>query len=777
MRKAPWLLLAAALALLACEDGPEQVFEPFEGDPQSVNEPEAQEPFIQEGSVPTEVPACNPDLLGETAFCCEEEHEGILQGMVVQPVIPDVSIGGVSLWSEEGPPLNADTLPGRPEQGKLCDPDVYSNALVWGPLNEIIVFMNDETHVVEEIYATEQYKGGMEGEFKRYGEEGLEDSQVRIQMRERIFIGDQELDQFVDQENQEDSPNAWLNHRNITDLYRFIRQNYFNEPADEHPADWDCVADGQVCNVFYTEGGSGPQDTLIYIVDSGFFIQFTPEGQVSFMGIEHVLEAPFENASLDLGEPGEGDVVGNVVPTLQSDGCNINLSEDLSFGQLVERCLGAGSTETLQRFTFDVSGQRDAAFIDFNGVELGFLHPVNNQADLLKDGQRPDDTDMLYTMTITRQLNAVVNEFQPLTIATAWKEGLEARLRAAVAPEAAEDHPFLTWELQIPGSFTETPVAISALTLEDESNWVEGVTRELITLYYSLSDAERALVDPMVVEATWLIEPFVAGVLSAFTQRHSELEDSFTVFQNTDDQKWVISESHFLQDGDAYRVVVQYSLNYNAITAITFARGLSQIDTLLGDWRKKILRDDLPYYDLSLSQRSALQNPYALDGKGFKIGAYDRQLKTIEVEFKQANSRDLIKGAVPGTPIEERGGYSRQIRGMRSEFIPATSVQMNGKESTLLFHVEADGQIGRIAQSTFKGALELCPGLEIRYGDYVKQKVEAWADEVGLNSYRQCELFFNYSPNGNIIDSAVSLSKRIEFGLYNGRATSATIWR
>ena len=68
------------------------------------------------------------------------------------------------------------------------------------------------------------------------------------------------------------------------------------------------------------------------------------------------------------------------------------------------------------------------------------------------------------------------------------------------------------------------------------------------------------------------------------------------------------------------------------------------------------------------------------------------------------------------------------------------------------------------------------PGLPIRYGDDVKSKLLAWERSVPVNSYRDCEIVFNYSPNGNVLDSVASIANRRSFIVVDGRAVTASVW-
>ncbi len=869
MRRGLLLLTAAtAVAVAACEDGPEQVYEPLDGDPAPQNGYTPTPPFSQDqgDGVPLEVQECNADELGEARFCCEQEHEAVVQRMVQAPIIPDVSLGGVPLWSPNGPPTHADDLPGPSGAGKLCDPDVYSNALAWGPTNEVIAFINEETKLVEFLIATSQYLGGMEGTVQRPNRTSgeMETVPVSIFMRKRVKLGERELDQYASTSDQATATNSWLNHANVTDLYRFVRQNYFNASPADHPADYNCVAE-QKCNLIYTGQQAGPQIALIYMVDSGVILAFSPEGHLIEVDIEPVRVAPFQEAPVVLGTDGAPGEPGNIAMSVAGQNCTLNLADRPTWSTFLDTCLGADAERAQQRFTYDVYGQRDAVSVDLNGISLTFLHDVATDG-ILEDGQRPDDDDTLFEITITQQLRSPIAEYKPLSLAQRYKAKIEQRLREAVKQPAlgggepgegaggaggegggaggaggegggaggaggeggaaggaggegggaggaggaggeggaggaggagggVEEpkpvvHPFLTYEVEIPESFTDESQPLGPLSYlvrgVGEQNWLDSVTNDIAALYDTLTPEQRAQVDAIVTEPTWLIEPFVAGVLEEFTHGRSNAELTWIGFQNTDDKKWVIGQASFLQDGVPYRITAQFSLNYGALTAITVSTGFSPIDELYATWNEEIRpRPGLgakksPYYSIDLAKQSPGDNPLALGGDGIRIDEYRRYLNMFDIRVTglDGDSRTLVPFTVPGVAAADQGGYTRQLRGERFEWVPATVIQLYGKETFLAFYVdEADSKIGRVSESYFKGRVPLCAGLDIAYGDYVRDRVEAFTAQKGLDAFRACEIVFNYSANGNVLDSVASLANRVSFTVVNGRAVAAAVWR
>ena len=315
-------------------------------------------------------------------------------------------------------------------------------------------------------------------------------------------------------------------------------------------------------------------------------------------------------------------------------------------------------------------------------------------------------------------------------------------------------------------------------------NWVGHVAREITDLYWSLPREQRMLVDPVVLQETWVVEAFVEGAIHAYTHGRTGLEHSYTFFQNTDDKNWVIAFAHFIQDGVPYRLNVQYSLSYGALTALGLGISYNEIDAILNDWNEAVRPrpgglaggTKSPYYGIDLSKQDPDTHALALGGAGIRVLDFDRDLGIITVKLLTAD-REFVEVSVPGTDVGDRGGYLRQIRGERYEFVPAYAVQLNGKETSMLWYVEPGDRIGRIVQGRFKGAMELCPGLEISFGDNVRKKVDEWVQQRGLQAFRSCEIVYNYSTNGNVLDYVVSLANRIEFTVSNGRATSVAVWR
>ena len=109
--------------------------------------------------------------------------------------------------------------------------------------------------------------------------------------------------------------------------------------------------------------------------------------------------------------------------------------------------------------------------------------------------------------------------------------------------------------------------------------------------------------------------------------------------------------------------------------------------------------------------------------------------------------------------------------------MPANVVQLSGREAGFIAYVEADGLIGRIGTGGFKQPMSLCPGLSISYGDDIREEVKAYVDTIGVDAYRECEIVFNYSDNGNVLDAVASLTNRVSFVTINGRAVQVDIWR
>lgn len=763
--KLPALLLGSALVLGACEDGPELIFTPFEGEagPQNGYENNS-DIWVQDGEKGFDT-TTGGDNVGRAKFCSESQQTEQIQQMVLEPIIPDVSAGGVPLWSADGSPLLADDLLGTPDEGKFCDPTgLFLDAFTWGPTDEVIVLFDQETRLVNGVIAYTQYLGTMEGSYTD-GDGNV--VPLTVKPRERLTVNGVELDVYTSRAQANGEPRSWLNNANVTALYKMVRETFFN--ADPFPGDFDCV-EAQLCDLIFTSGNEAvPQDTFILIQDSGIQLRFTPEGQVLFVFLEPVRSAPFENgAALAFGAAGSQEMAFTYQSDLRQT-CSIDLDAQLTWGQFKTNCIANGDERALERANYNVDTSRDAVRVEFNGVDLSFLHPTSERAggSILTDGATPDDADVLYAVAFSRTLPAAVEEFRPQTLGMLYKRNLEAHLKRAIiasSTTAAAQHPFWNYEVTVPFN-SDDPQRIGELLLPSGQSWIPLVLEEVSELYRSLTPAQREMVEPTAITNVALIDPFVDGVLEAFSHGESNSAGAFKAFRTTDDLRWSIGYAHFVRNGVPYRLNVQYSLNFGAVTFVSVERGFSEIDDVLS------FAASGTYYQISDSLGGG---SYGLGGNGIAVGDFDRQLDMLTVNFATGMIRTRLP--VSGDPIEDFNGYNRQIRGERFEFIPANEVRVYGKESVVIFWVREDGTIGRINQGLFKGSLDLCPGLSIQYGDHVPAKLDAWSKTVSQGEYLDCEIVYNYSENGNVLDSIASLANRRSFILIGKRAVTASIW-
>ena len=832
MRKCRIALLALlALGASACEDGPEQVFTPNEGDPAVQNGFDDSPNFTQAGEQGYDLGEEARDDTGRARFCSVAENEALIQRMVREPIIPNDSIGGVPMWNGNQP-MQADRLI---EGGAWCDPVEYANAFVWGPENEVIFLFNQETRIVEALIALQKYRGTLEGNYTGTRADGtVGDIPVKMSLRDRITIDGVPLDQAAGgREDAASKPRSWLNAGNVNAMFRMVREQFF---GDEPFADtYDCF-EQQTCELIFIN-----PEWAIFFRSSGVALVVSPEGQLTEADIYPVRVAPFEEgATVAIG--GEGDTIAPNFSSARRETCDVSLDGEVSWSGFVDRCVGdgEGGEKTLSRANFNVYGQRDAVDVEFNGATFTFQRDVTT-APVLKDGERPADADGLIGMSWTRNLAAQSPEFRPRTLALLFKEKLEQRLReavrlpaigggvpdadAAVEPPAAdagldagapaEDagapiapqadaavapgpipapaHPLLAWTLDIPADLltdeADAPRPLDQLTYDRDGidrGWVADVIAEVQAAYAGLSDADRALVDPRVAQATWIVEAFTDAILDVYSHGRVNAAQAKKLFYNTDDKKWSIGFAYFTDEGEQYRLVVQFSLNFDALTAVSVQRGRSTLDTVYASWNQRgrprpgLGQEKSPYYGADLARLAIDDNALALGGPGIEVQGFNRQLNTLDIRLstpRDGGGVEKIELTVAGAPIEDRNGYLRQTRGRRFEFVPANVVELQGRETSMIFWVEADGLIGRVAEGRFKQPVNLCPGLPIRFGDDLRARVEAFAATAGEQAFRDCEIVFNYSANGNVLDEVVSLTNRVGFTTSADRAVQVNLWR
>ena len=99
------LSTTAVVAGFGCEDGPEQIFSPNEGDPASQNGLDHPTAVTPPGTKTFESDDENFDNTGRGKFCTVEENETLVKEMVKKPIVPNESIGGVPMWTPDNRPM------------------------------------------------------------------------------------------------------------------------------------------------------------------------------------------------------------------------------------------------------------------------------------------------------------------------------------------------------------------------------------------------------------------------------------------------------------------------------------------------------------------------------------------------------------------------------------------------------------------------------------------------------------------------------------------------
>jgi hypothetical protein len=65
----------------------------------------------------------------------------------------------------------------------------------------------------------------------------------------------------------------------------------------------------------------------------------------------------------------------------------------------------------------------------------------------------------------------------------------------------------------------------------------------------------------------------------------------------------------------------------------------------------------------------------------------------------------------------------------------------------------------------------------LSYGDEIMPKIQEWQESVSTSQFLNCELVYNYSENGNILDSVVSLANKTGIRVVGNRVKAADVWR
>lgn len=769
-RTLPVLFIGSAL-MFGCEDGPDQLFTPFEGDPAPQNgyEPEAG-PWTQAGD--KGFTSQGGDSVGRAKFCDEDIRTNVIQEMIVQPIIPDVSVGGVPLWGEGDTPLPADDLLGHPDDGKFCDPTgVYADAFTWGPTDELIVWFDIETRLVTGLMAYQSYLGKMNASYTN--EDGTTGT-LEIKTREHILLDGVELDRYAGRGTAPDDANAWMNPANASKIYRAVRETFFD--AEPFPDDYDCFA-AQTCNLIYTTSNDAtPQDTFIWFPDSGWQIRLTPEGTVIFVYIEPVRSAPFESGGTFAFAP-DGT---NVAVTYDSDlrqGCTLDLTADMTWADFKNNCIASGDERVINRANYNVDDARDAVSVELTTMYLDFLRPTATKP-VFRDGEQPLDTDILYGLSFSRSNAAVVEEFRPRTLAMGFASRLQSRMREAIVATGTTtevtSHPYYNYTISTASFTDDTAQRIGQLVDANGVNFVPETVAGVLAVYNGLTEEQRDMLDPRARDELYYLEAYTLALLDAFTHGGTNNPETFIALYSTDDRRWSIGTAHFLVNNVPVRVQAQYSLDYGGLSFVTTDRGYSDTDALIN---LALEQSGSPNAFFEFGDVLREGHLLSLGSDGITVTDYDRQLATLTLRYSRGGVGSNRTLTVSGDPIQDLNGYTKQIRGERFEFVPANVVRLYGKESVVLGYIDGNGVLSRVNMGTFKGTLPLCSGLNIAYGDNVREKLAAWERTVSTAQYRDCEIVFNYSENGNVLLSVTSLANQRQVIVVNNRAVTASAWQ
>ena len=260
------------------------------------------------------------------------------------------------------------------------------------------------------------------------------------------------------------------------------------------------------------------------------------------------------------------------------------------------------------------------------------------------------------------------------------------------------------------------------------------------------------------------------------------------------------SGSGFVWDASGHVVTNYHVVASAGATRVTLADRSSWDAELVGAAPEKdlaVLRIDAPHdrlqplaigssADLLVGQKVfAIGNPFGLD-RTLTTGVISALGREI-VSPARLTIRDVIQtdaainpGNSGGPLLDSAGrliGVNTAIYSPSGAFagigfaIPADTV------GWVVPELIAHGRIERVWAAVLRTSIELCPGLELRYGDEIMAEILDWQETVTTSEFLNCELIFNYTENGNILDSVVSLGNKTGIALDGDRVKAANVWR
>ncbi len=699
------VLLATALLVAACEEGPEQIYKPLPGDVKLPKLNGWDNPsVINPGEQPFQM-GTSGQKTGTTKICEADELQKRWAVMVKSPILPGTGMGGLDL---RGTPKWAGLTIDDAQQ-KLCQAYVAGEDIYfWGDNNELIAFFDPKTRIIDSLGAFPGYEG---------------------------TVAAAPFELAVNKEVQKDGKpmsDPWSESA-IRDMNKAFLKAF--RPEVTNPDQRDCVA---LASCYVRDWNT---QKLLVFLDLGLYVAIEPEA-LKVTTIQMALQRNFEF--------GRGDVKFQSTPMPPAGISPVPLIDfsatckptlGLTWDHIQKNCLGVDPED---KALMQPVWSNEAIYADMGGVSVYLTRPTLPKEQVIADGTRATATDKIVALGFNQLYQGRIVMDRTALYKAFWATvGAEAKklvpaldmdpVFAKLAP--AGDAAKLTIGTQRITDSTVFPAVEKTLTIR---------TRELVE-----AEAKKLGVVPQKLkDPNFYVEILIREMLKLFNDDKAPTPSELYMFAADETAQVLYGRLARKLGTQRYAVTLVYQNVSDQVLALFFKEGALRTEEILFKDAELTQYDNKPgdgvfrLWNLVKSKRLGLVNvlfPKQDPGCPGGVCVYPKIERAL-VNLNMSPATDVL---VSYHKEDSLSGYSVPVEGKRSIFYPAAYFGFSGNViGAGLWASGKDGITKAISSGAFYDQLDFCG-----------KKVGLW-DPVDnlLNSLpSDCQNIISYSENGKFL--------------------------
>lgn len=694
MSAAALVALGLALALSACEEGPEQIYTP--------NPPELDPAVLNgHGASGVRAPGTQPfayttsgTASGTTKICEADELAKRWSKMVKQPIVPGVGAGGLDLRGKNWAGLTVDEA-----QQKLCQAYIYSSGMVyWGDNAELIAFHDTKNRLIDRLVTLTGYEGTIKA------------GDYEIANNKPITFKGKKL------ENADSDAN--IRKMNIAMLKAFKK-------SFKNPDQRDCVK----ANTCYVMDWYTLKRFVFNDLDLDFAVE--PEAdKIDHIGVN--LRRTFDLTKSDVKfEMTPAPATGHPpMPVIAKDSsCKPTLG--MTWKHVTDHCMGTDPPEkALARPVWS----NEALLTDMGGLAFYLERPSLKFDEIIPDDTKAKATDKIVAMyfNTTYEGKFLVDRAQ---LYSAFYTRVAAAVTALVP---TVDVTTLLANIKPVGDATKIQLGTQKV---DNCNGTGGTcTQSTLTIAVRkvVTDevkAKAGAVPDQLLDPNFYVEHLLREFIKQFNEGNEPSATDFYMFPADDSAQVLYATLLRTIGGKRYAVKTAYHNKSDQLLYLFFKQGAMRTEGVLFQDAELTSTDGVfRLWNLVKSPRMGMAKLF------FPKKTYPKIRKAL-LEINMAGVKKQVM--VNYHKQDSLSGYSIPIEGDRDKFVSASYYGFSGNVVGAGFWAShKDGIITAISSGAFYDKLDFC-GVKVGLYDEVPPLLKKLPST--------CEKIISYSENGKIM--------------------------